>query len=261
MSTFGRVIEVQIGSRVIVSPPLTIEIDIPFSEGSDGNVANVKLYNLGSDSLAACEKGQSVSVRCGYQRDVGMVTFGVIAEAVTQLEGADRVTTLTIGDGTDKWLSRQVNRSWSPGTKASQIVNDLVGMLGLDVGQIRLPDDVTYPNGRTLSQPIKTALEEIAKDTGAKLHVTNGAVYMVPPQQTQHELIVLSAKTGLLDRPYRDSSHEDGYRVKTLLQHRITTDSLVEIESSAVSGRFRVAEGRHISDESEHVTECVVVPV
>ncbi|NLU42213.1 MAG: hypothetical protein GXX08_08415 [Firmicutes bacterium] len=261
MTTFGRVTEIQIGSRVIASPPLTIEFDIPFDDGSDGNVASVKLYNLGPDSLAVCETGQPIAVRSGYQNDIGLVTFGVIAEAVTQLEAADRVTTLTIGDGTDKWLTRYVNRSWSPGTKASQIVNDLVAVLGLDVGEIRLPEDVVYPNGRTLSTAIKTALEEIAKDTGAKLHVTNGAVYMVPPQQAQHEVIVLNARTGLLDRPYRDSTYEDAYRIKTLLQHRITTDSVVEIESEAVSGRFRVAEGRHVSDSGEHITECVVVPL
>lgn len=261
MTTFGRVIEVQIRSKVFQSPPLTIEIDVPFSDSSDANVANVQLMNLSQESIAVCEQDSPVAIRAGYRGDTGIIALGVIEEVVTQIEGANKVTTLTVGDGTDKWLSRRVNRSWSPGVKASQIVNDLVSLLGLDIGEIDLSTDVTYPSGRTFSTAIKVALEELAVDTGAKLHIRNGAVFVTPQGRTQRELIVLSADTGLLDTPYRDSTRVDAYRVKMLLQHRITTDSLVEIQSSAVSGRFRVAEGRHVSDSGEHVTECVVVPV
>ncbi|MFA1738002.1 hypothetical protein [Lysinibacillus fusiformis] len=54
-----------------------------------------------------------------------------------------------------------------------------------------------------------------------------------------------------------------GYKIKLLLNHKITTDVIIKLTSRKVSGVFRVSKGEHKGDTSgtEYYTECEVVPV
>lgn len=257
---FGRISEVVIAGMVFKSPPLTIEFDAPFGSGS-AQVANVRLFNLSDETVAQIERGAPVIIRAGYEGDVGAVFVGTVEDASTKWEGIDKTTTVLVGDGTDRWLTARVNRTWRQGAKASEVARDIIGLLGLSVGRIQLPNDVTYPSGVTFSTSAKSALEVIAEDTGARLHVTRQAVYLVPPDRFERVGVVLTAGTGLLESPEPVSDAWGAYRIRTLLQHRITTDSLVEIRSRTAVGEFRVSEGRHKSGPGEHVTIATVVPV
>lgn len=260
MSLFGRVTEVVIAGTVLRSPPLTIEFDLPFGNGS-AQVGDVRIYNLSDQTIAKLEPNMPIIVRAGYENDVGTVFVGTLEEATTRWEGIDKVTTLLIGDGTDRWLSARVNRTWRQGVKASEVARDIIGLLGLSVGRLQLPNDVTYPSGITFSTSAKAALETIAADTGARLHVTRQAVYLVPPDRYERIGVVLTAETGLLDSPEPVTEAPGAYRIQTLLHHRITTDSLVEIRSRTANGEFRVRDGRHKSGSGEHVTIATVVPL
>lgn len=260
MSTFGRITRVNVGGLRISSPPLTIEFDMPFSDDADGNVGTIKVTNLSEATIAKITRNAPVVLEAGYQNDVGTVAVGTVEEVSTAWEGIDKVTTIVVGDGTSQWLTAWVNQSWRVGVRASEIARDIIGALGLNVGRIQLPNDVTYPSGKVFSTSAKAALEEIAADTGAKLHVTRQAVYLVPPSYSERVGVYLSAETGLLESPQPSTERPDAYRVRMLLQHRITTDSLIEIESRTATGRFRVVNGRHKSSAQEHITEVLVVP-
>lgn len=261
MSTFGRVIEVTVGGKLFASPPLTIEFDLPFSESSAANVGEVKIYNLAEKTVKTLEVDAPVVVQAGYEGDVGTVAVGTASEVSTSWVGVDKVTTIVVGDGAAKWLSARVNRSWRQGVRASHVARDIIDLLGLRLGRLQLPYDVQYPTGKAFSTSAKAALEEIAADTGAKLHVTREAIYLVPPGDWQRIGVYLSAETGLIESPQPSSQKPGAYRIRTLLQHRITTDTMVEIESRTARGQYRVAEGRHKSSLQEHVTEALVVPV
>jgi len=261
MSTFGRVIEVTIGGRLFRSPELTIEFDLPFSESSAANVGEVRIYNLTDRTIQTLQQGAPVVVQAGYEGDVGTVFLGKATEITTSWEGVDKVTKVVIGDGSAEWMTTRVNRTWRQGVRASEVARDIIGLLGLRVGRIQLPDDVRYPAGKAFSTSAKAALEEIAADTGAKLHITHEAVYLVPPGNWQRVGVFLSAETGLIESPQPSTQRPGAYRIRTLLQHRITTDAMVEIESRTARGQFRVVEGRHRSNQREHVTEALVVPV
>lgn len=261
MTTFGRVTEVTIAGRLFRSPELTIEFDLPFSESSAANVGEVRLYNLSERTVQALQVGAPVIVQAGYQGDVGTVALGTASEVSTSWEGVDKVTKIVLGDGTAQWLTARVNRTWRQGVRASEVARDIIGLLGLRVGRIQLPTDVQYPTGKAFATSAKAALEEIAADCGAKLHVTREAVYLVPPGNWQRVGVFLSAETGLIESPQPSSQQPGAYRIRTLLQHRITTDAMVEIESRTARGQFRVVEGRHRSTQQEHITEALVVPV
>lgn len=261
MNIFGRVAEVMIAGHVFKSPPLTIEFELPFASGVSADVGYVRIYNLSDQTTAQLEENAPVVVQAGYEGDIGTAALGTVEDISTKWEGVDKVTTVLIGDGTDKWLTARVNRTWREGAKASEVASDIIGLLGLSVGKIDLPEDVTYPRGRAISMPAKEALEGIAEDCGARLHVTRQAVYLVPPDRHETVGVVLTADTGLLDSPEPVSDPPGSYRVRTLLQHRITTDAMVEVRSRTANGEFRVDHGRHKGDQGEHVTIATVVPV
>lgn len=260
MTTFGRVTEVTIAGMVFKSPPLTIQFEAPFGAGVSADVTNVRIFNLSDETTAKIELGDPVVIRAGYEGDVGTVAVGTVEDATTKWEGIDKVTTLLVGDGTAEWLTARINRTWREGVKASEVARDIIGLLGLSIGRIQLPDDVTYPRGRSFSMPAKEALEGIAEDCGARLHVTRQAVYLVPPDHREEVGVVLTADTGLLDSPEPVSDAPGAYRIRTLLQHRITTDAMVEIRSRTANGEFRVEQGLHRGG-NEHVTIATVVPV
>jgi len=260
MSTFGRVTELTVAGMLFRSPPLTIEFDLPFSDSPSANVGNVKIYNLSDETVAKMSRDAPVVVQAGYEGDVGTVAIGTIEEVTTKWQGVDKVTTLLVGDGTAQWLTARVNKTWREGVKASEVARDIIGLLGLSVGRIELPEDVVYPSGCTFSTGAKTALEVLAEDCGAKLHVTRQAVYLLPPEATERVGVLWTAETGLLDSPEPSSQRPGAFRVRALLQHLVTTDSMVEIRSRTASGNFRVVEGRHRSSTKEHVTEALVVP-
>ncbi|XOS94343.1 hypothetical protein ACLMAB_14300 [Brevibacillus laterosporus] len=70
----------------------------------------------------------------------------------------------------------------------------------------------------------------------------------------------MSPSTGLIGSPQLFVSEgEQGYRAKSLLQHRITTSSLITIQSKVVQGSLRVARGRHVYDGNNFVTEMEAV--
>lgn len=261
MQSFGRIVEVTVAGVALASPPFTIETDLPFGSGSDADINNIKIYNLSDQTTAKIAKGDYVVVKAGYENDVGTVAMGTVESATTVWQGVDKITTLLVGDGTDSWRTARVNKSWRQGVKASEIAADIISMLGLNVGKIDLPNNISYPSGRTLTMGAKTALEDIARDSGARLHVTRRAVYLVPPNRFETIGVVLTSETGLLDSPEPLTDPEGGYKVRTLLQHRITTDAMVEIRSRTVSGEFRVVRGRHGSTAREHITEMTVVPL
>lgn len=52
-----------------------------------------------------------------------------------------------------------------------------------------------------------------------------------------------------------------GWKVKSLLHHKITTDSIIQIKSNTANGLFRVEKGRHYANGSSFYTEMEVFPV
>ena len=68
---------------------------------------------------------------------------------------------------------------------------------------------------------------------------------------------MLSGSTGMIGSPEKtEIEKKEGWKVKSLLNYQITTDTLIQIESKTVKGMFRVVKGRHTSD---WVTEMEVV--
>ena len=89
--------------------------------------------------------------------------------------------------------------------------------------------------------------------------------------------LLLNKEAGLIDEPEvveeqakdekgsklkNDKKKVKGYKFRSLLNHKITTDVTVVIESKKVNGTFRVTQGEHITDgDGQYYTEFEGVPL
>lgn len=267
MPAFMRQIELQVSGNEIKyyperdEPGLVIEFEINFKDDSEGNIGYIDIYNLAESSIDNIENGDELILKAGYEGDVGTLLPGVVEKVYSRYEGVEKRTELIVGDHTDKWLTHTINRAWAEGKDAETVAQDIINELPFQLGEFDPAENVTYENGKTFSTLSKTALEEIASDTGSKLHVSRGEIFFRPPNKGTEEIPYLSKETGLIATP--EKGHDEGeviYDVQSLLNYRIWADEVIEIDSKTASGTFRVKDGRHVHSGDDFLTEMEVVP-
>lgn len=244
-----------------IEPPLEIHFQVDFDNKPEPNTAEIKLHNLSDDTIARIKRGQNIILNAGYEGDVGTIFAGNITKVVTDWEGVDKITRIMAGDGVDAWLNATVSKTYRPGIRASQIIRDIIGGFGLEIGEIRLTEDVVYSSGRTVHGKLRQVLQGIVNDCKSKMTITNGVILIRQPAEGTQTGFLLNSDTGLIGTPgYIDSDDAD-FDVECLLNHRITADSLIRIESRTARGNFRVVKGRHSGDDQSWTTQMEVVAI
>ncbi len=259
MTAFMRIIEVIAAGKTLRYPELEIEFEINFTDDSEGNVGYISLYNLAQSTIDQFAEDMPVIVRAGYEGDVGTLLPGVVEKHYTRYEDVDRATEFIIGDHTDAWLSATVNRTWAAGQDAHSIAQDIINLLPFELGEFAPEENIEYEKGKTFSTTCKRALEEIAADIGAKLHVSRGQIFFRQPEKGTEDIVLLNSNTGLLSTPER--GEKDGreiWDVRALLNYRIWADEVVRIESKSITGEYRVIDGRHLRSGADFITEMEV---
>jgi len=251
------------GGRRFHSNELDIEFDVPFDNDSEPNVANITIYNLSDSSINSMQKDQTIIINSGYRDDIGSIFIGSLQKSHTRWQGTEKITELTIGDGAQEWLTSNVSQAYAEGMKASAILADLCGMFGIEPGKLDLVNDLTYPNGRVIDCMVKDAVKQIVKECDSTFKISQGKIYIMPQEQGIPSGFFLNEQTGLIGSPEVFEKEErgqtkKGYRVTMLLNHRITVDSILQIQSRTANGTFQVLKGRHRS-AGDHVTEVEVM--
>lgn len=265
---------------------LEIRFEIPFDDDSEPNAGTVYLYNLSKTSLSHIKRGGTISVQAGYQADYGVLVTGKVASVATRSEGVDRITKIRYIEGEDfsrisvtpkyadpaerytsgkrkgQKMAQKLEITFKKGTKGSTIVNRLVSILGIKLdGKIELVRDKVYKKGYVVTKLILNNLEEVVRDCGSVIYHRRGRLVIRPLKKGKDEQFVLSEDTGLLKAPGAfENEDEKGYAVECLLQHRITTASIVTLKSTTANGSYRAVRGKHISDGvNTFKTECDVI--
>ena len=254
-----REIKVNTAELEFTYPKFTIEFRVEFDDTDEPDIAVVEIYNLKQETENRIKKGQELILSAGYQGDIGTVLAGRISDAHAFPEGVDRVCEIEVVDATEEFLDRRVSKTYKAGTKASQILADVLGMTGLEIGKIELPEDIVYSNGRTVDGRLKEIAIQIVADGGGKIYINNGAVFAVPVGFTREVAVLLNKDTGLLRSPTRiDSDDERIWEIESLLNYRIRAGSKVQVASKTANGIFRVVKGEHRSGGDEHSTRIEV---
>jgi hypothetical protein len=271
---YGRKIELMVGQKQFVNElgkdGLTINFDVPFDDDKEPNVATIQIFNLSDQTIHGIKKGAPVILNAGYQNDAGSIFLGFVEKPTTQWQGVDKVTEIKAVDGSESWLRTTIKRTYKAGISGKAIISDLLGMTGLEIGSFNLPTDRLYRGGKTINTTLSKAIAEVAKDCGAKTHVTRGKIFIRPKNEGQTIGFVIDREHGLIASPTpiekeagegKNKKTVSGWKVVSLLNHRISTDAIVEIKSKTANGTFRVEKGRHYGDGRAFYTEMEVYPV
>ncbi len=260
---FGKRTEVLIQGKVLENPPLSIDFELPFSDDEKENVGNIKLYNLAESTKNLFVKDAYIILKSGYVGSIGTISTLTVKESSTRIEGVDRITEVTVGEEDGRWKNTLINSTWRADILASQVIGDIVKVLGLTVGEITLPIDFQYPRGKTFSKSAKLCLIELVTDCGAIMTYTRGTIYIRPPGSGTQTGFVLNKSSGLIESPenIEDDDGNAGYKVLSLMNYKIEVGSIIKIESKKVSGIFKVKKGIYRSTDFDHVVEMEVFPI
>lgn len=261
---FGRFTEVLIGSMKMNSEDLSIRFDVPFDDDTDPNESVIVIYNLTETTINKMKRGQKVTVNAGYQQDRGVILEGFLVRLFTTYDGADKKTMLYVLDSAPIDEKKTVQKTYKSGISAERILRDLAALLKLNISVLVLPKNKVYAKGYAAKGEILDVMKKVAKDCGAQIYINKRKIFIRSIKVGDDSRFVLSAETGLLDTPQpfeeeREGVLIKGYKVKCLLQFRLTTASIVTLESKYVKGKFRVRSGIHTNDGDNFMTNMEVI--
>lgn len=258
-----REVNLKAGDKEFTGDKFEIDFRVPFSTKEEPDISEIRIYNLSNSTIESIEAKAYVILNAGYKGDVGNILSGKIESINTVWEGVDKVTVLKVSDGGFEWRNAVVNKTYQAGTKARYIMADLASILGLEVGEISPKNDIEYKLGKSISGYVETALKQLVKDTESKMYISKGRLYIRDENKGTETGFLLNSDTGLIGSPEKIEEEDEKwnkvikYKVQSLLNHRISTDSLIQIESKTINGNYRVESGVHTGD---FITEMIVVP-
>lgn len=292
---YGRIIKVTIdapgGHLTFTNDDLEVRFEVNFDDDAKPNISTVQVYNLTNQTINKIQKNQNITVVAGYKSDYGVLTEGKITSVITKYSGVDKITTVTFKEGTDysgikvtpdvadpaekyyvkkkvngktvkvaKYRKQTMQITFKNGVRASQIIKRLTSILGIKLATFSLPKDKVYKSGYKVTGLIENNLETVVKDCGASMYWRRGKMVIRSIEVGNDERFTLSEETGLIEPPEQfEDDEQKGYTVRCLLQHRITTASIITIKSSTANGTFRAKSGKHYYDGNDFLTEFEVI--
>ena len=266
---FGRVVKIECEKVTIDGSVLDVEFDVPFDDDTESNEASITIYNLSDTTISDLTKNKVVTITAGYADDTGVIFTGRISKVSTRWSGCDRVTEIKAVDSYNLQKRNVKSISYAKGTKASYILKDLVSKLGLPIAAFKVKKDHTYNKGSTVSGNLMSAIKKYAKVCGVSTYINNGKIYVRPITEGDNIHFTVNVDTGLIDSPEEfeeevtnaddSTSLVHGITMKIMLEHRITTASIIDLKSKNYNGQYRVREGKHVCNESDFYTELTCI--
>lgn len=255
---------------------LSIDFDINFSDGKEPDVSEVTIYNLSDDSINQIKKDGYCIVNAGYKKlgNKGNILSGDIEEVTTTWQGLDKETKIKVTDGGKKRRKAKISKTYKEGTKASLIMRDVINVMGYEIVELKPKKDKVYKLGKTVNGFCSEVLKMLVKDTESKMFVNKNRITIRDQEKGFETGFVLSPESGLVGSPSlnRDNTGDKApdvstdkakkenkeekktWEVRSLLNPKIETDSIIMIKSKVLDGKFRVIKGKHTKDFETVIT-------
>lgn len=252
---------------------LRITFDIDKDLTQQTNKSQVAIYNLSETTRKKLEVDDMIcELQVGYAEDIGLrrIFLGAVTYSTTRREGADKITELEISDGQIAIRDTVVSLGYSAGITGSKIINDVAAEMGL-VTQIATDVEFSsYPTGFSFVGMGRDCLDKVCNASGATWSIQNNVLQVIMSGgSTNLKAFVFSASSGLIGSPERiikslkrpdqeakkkrkvkkeNKEKKAGWKIKTLLAPTVNPGDLVRVESSTVTGWFRVETEKHSGD-------------
>lgn len=259
---FGSVATVKCGQVSISSETLDIEFTVPFDDDMEPNEAEIIIYNLSDNTIKQLKKGAEIFISAGYKGDTGTLFKGYISKIQTDYGDTEKVTTINAMDDIKDHSIESI--SFASGTKASYILRTLLGKTGIPLAVFSPRRDYTYKDSQTVDGDLMDNIHKYADVCGISVYVSKGKIYARYIKDGDNINFEVSSNTGMIGSPsayteeitaedYTDTVN--GYKVKMLLQHRMSAGAVVNLKSKVANGKYRVCSGEHRFSPGEAVTE------
>lgn len=251
-----------------IPPILTTKFLVNFSEVPETDSGEVTIYNLSSDTLKKIKKNSVIRISAGYENDYGNIFYGQILDVATGWDNVDKVTTITLGDSNTNYRRMSYSRSFAPGTTNDEILRHLITRSGIGIGDFDTVVNPVYRNGLTVKGKLQTLITNHANIAKSRSYVNKSRIYIRPPRKSNTTSFLLDKNSGLVDAPEQFEKEENekkyiGFSVKSLLNHQLNVDQVIQIKSRTANGYFRVSSGKHEGGnyENEYYTTMEVYPI
>ena len=264
---YHHTVTIKIGDITIDIEELDCEFDIPFDDDTEADEAEIIVYNISDTTIQNIKRDAQISVTAGYGDDTGIIFSGIISKVRSYYSGNDRVTEIYAIDQAVLKERELKSKSYAKGTKASKILQDLISQVGIPVAVFAPKRDHTYKDKSTVDGGLMENIRKYAKVCGVSAYICKGQIYVRHILDGDGLDFTLSSDTGLLSLSEfeEEQTAEDfkdtvkGYEMTMLLQHRITTASLIHVQSRNVTGVYRVREGSHTYDGTDFLTKVKAI--
>lgn len=239
---------------------LHIKFDISKDVFATCNVAKVEVYGLSQQTRDSIKRYQTqMQLYAGYVQDGGeMLLFhGQVYTVSHEKQPPEVLTKLGSGDGLAAMRETRLAVAMPPGTTVLAAARQIAGAMGLPLGTVQ-DTGASFPRGFSFSGMADEGMRRIAAAGGYEHSVQDNSLQMVPRfQSTTQSAVLVSSATGMIGSP---EMCEDGaerlmtiqpfvrWKVRCLLNPRITPARQVSLASEQVSGTFRVQKVRHMGD-------------
>lgn len=276
-----RKVRVTIGLMTIEN--LEIRAESPFDNDAEPNQTRIDIINLSDATVKRIRRGMKVTLEAGYVGDFGVLSVGMISRVTERWDGPTRINSIFYLEG-DDYSKIKVDASnasaetiryhkdgvkkgdvvegalainFAKGTDGLTIIKRLMSALGMKLeGEIQLQQNVIYKKGYSCTKIILNDLETVVNDCGSIIYHRRGKIVVRPINLGTDENFILNEETGLIGTPsYEDTENGRVIRVRCALQHRITTCSIIEIDSRYIKGKFRAFKGKHYIEKQQFITE------
>lgn len=264
---YHHTVTIKIGDITIDNEELDCEFDIPFDDDTEADEAEIIVYNISDTTIQNIKRDAQISVTAGYGDDTGIIFSGIISKVRSYYSGNDRVTEIYAIDQAVLKERELKSKSYAKGTKVSKILQDLISQVGIPVAVFAPKRDHTYKDKSTVDGGLMENIRKYAKVCGVSAYICKGQIYARHILDGDGLDFTLSSDTGLLSLSEfeEEQTAEDfkdtvkGYEMTMLLQHRITTASLIHVQSRNVTGVYRVREGSHTYDGTDFLTKVKAI--
>jgi len=245
---FNRVYDLTVapaggGEGIKIVAPLRITFKVEKTSSSEPNKATIQIYNLNQWSRQRIEeKNQALVLTAGYTEVSARTFVGVVKRVEHKPVPPNVVTELECADGGIDLETAEFRRSYKAGTSRLQVIKDIINaMPNTDTGVLTAAGiSGSIPGKLALSGGCRHVLNRLAASWDYEWSVQDGSIQILDDTGTSNPQAladVISPETGLIGSPTKT---DRGVKFKSLLRPLVHPGSLVKVDSSFVSGYYKV---------------------
>jgi hypothetical protein len=203
------------------------------------------LAELAPKKGAEATRGIPCKIEAGYEGGTSLLWLGDLRTAETIIDGPERVTHLSSGDGEKALQHARLHAGYGKKTPVITVVRALIKALGIAEGnlskvasKLRIAGSDMLPGGYTVGGEAAKALVNLCRSAGYEFSVQEGAaLFLERGKAFAGESVRLHHETGLIGSPSVDN--EGVLTARTLMIKDVKPGVVVVVDAEHVKGNFR----------------------